>query len=194
MTRFDTIAMLDWSGGGDTGRQPRKDAIWLGITRNGVDEAPSYLRNRAEAEAALMSLIEAEVTAGRRLLIGVDFPFGFPAGFARGLTGCDNPFAVWDWLETVIADGPQANNRFDVAGEINRRFPGVGPFWFNGVKREIADLPRKDTRAGHGMVERRAADDGRRQPLCPVHAPPEFPAVQRPGREGGGAERPAGRG
>ncbi|KGM86932.1 molybdenum cofactor synthesis domain protein [Roseovarius mucosus DSM 17069] len=158
MTPFDTIAMLDWSGGGDTGPQPCKDAIWLGITRNGVDEAPSYLRNRAEAEAALVSLIEAEVAAGRRLLIGVDFPFGFPAGFARGLTGCDNPFAVWDWLETVIEDGPQANNRFDVAGEINRRFPGVGPFWFNGVKREIADLPRKDTRAGHGMVERRAAE------------------------------------
>lgn len=158
MTRFDTIAMLDWSGGKDTGLQPRKDAIWLGVTRNGVDEAPRYLRNRAEAEAALISLIEAEVAAGRRLLIGVDFPFGFPAGFARGLTGCDNPFAVWDWLETVIEDGPRGNNRFDVAGEINRRFPGVGPFWFNGVKREIADLPRKDARAGHGMVERRAAE------------------------------------
>ena len=34
----------------------------------------------------------------------------------------------------------------------------MGPFWFNGLRREIADLPRKDTRAGHGMPERRVAD------------------------------------
>ncbi|VVT32964.1 Molybdopterin biosynthesis protein MoeA (fragment) [Roseovarius sp. EC-SD190] len=158
MNRFDTFAMLDWSGGNDTGPRPCRDAIWLGVTRDGVDEAPMYLRNRAEAEAALMALIAAELAAGRRLLIGVDFPFGFPAGFARGLTGCDNPFAVWDWLETVIEDAPGGNNRFDVAGEINGRFPGVGPFWFNGLKREIDGLPRKDTRAGHGMAEKRAAE------------------------------------
>lgn len=158
MIRFDTIAMLDWSGGNDTGPHPCRDAIWLGLTRAGVEEAPRYLRNRAEAEAALSALMAAEIAAGRRVLVGVDFPFGFPAGFAKGLTGCDNPFAVWDWLETVIEDRPGGNNRFDVAGEINGRFPGVGPFWFNGVKREIADLPRKDTRAGHGMVERRAAE------------------------------------
>lgn len=158
MTGFDTVAMLDWSGGNDTGPTPCRDAIWLGVTRDGADETPRYLRNRAEAEAALASLIEEEGAAGRRLLIGVDFPFGFPAGFAQALTGADTPFAVWDWLETVIEDAPEGNNRFDVAGEINGRFPGVGPFWFNGLRREIADLPRKDTRAGHGMPERRLAD------------------------------------
>ncbi|MBQ0749159.1 MAG: molybdopterin guanine dinucleotide synthesis, partial [Roseovarius sp.] len=64
MTPFDTIAMLDWSGGNDTGPRPCRDAIWLGITRYGVDEAPRYLRNRAEAEAALISLIAAECAAG----------------------------------------------------------------------------------------------------------------------------------
>jgi len=158
LTEFNTFAMLDWSGGNDTGPTPCRDAIWLGITRDGADEAPRYLRNRAEAEAALARLIEQEGAAGRRLLIGVDFPFGFPAGFAQALTGAASPFAVWDWLETVIEDAPDGNNRFDVAGEINGRFPGVGPFWFNGLRREIADLPRKDTRAEHGMPERRVAD------------------------------------
>ncbi|MET4100989.1 molybdopterin molybdotransferase [Roseovarius sp. MBR-78] len=158
MTGFDTFAMLDWSSGNDTGPRPRRDAIWLGLVRGGVEESPRYFRNRVEAEAALAALIEAECAAGRRLLIGCDFPFGFPAGFARGLTGCDNPFAVWDWLETVIEDSPRANNRFDVAGEINGRFPGLGPFWFNGLKREIEGLPRRDTRTGHGLPDRRRAD------------------------------------
>jgi molybdopterin molybdotransferase len=152
--------MLDWSGGNDTGPTPCRDAIWLGVTRDGADEAPRYLRNRVEAEAALVDLIEAERAAGRRLFIGCDFPFGFPAGFARGLTGRDDPFAVWDWLEARVDDAPRANNRFDVAGEINARFPGVGPFWFNGLKREIEGLPRRDTRAGHGLADRRRADAG----------------------------------
>ncbi|MAU52527.1 MAG: molybdopterin molybdenumtransferase MoeA [Roseovarius sp.] len=152
--------MLDWSSGNDTGPRPRRDAIWLGLVRAGREEAPCYLRNRAEAEAALVDLIETERAAGRRLFIGCDFPFGFPEGFARALTGSDNPFAVWDWLEARIEDAPRANNRFDVAAQINARFPGLGPFWFNGLKREIEGLPRRDTRAGHGLPDRRRADEG----------------------------------
>ncbi len=158
MIPFDTVAMLDWSAGNDTGPRPRRDAIWLGVVRGEVEEDPRYLHNRGEAEAALAALIEGARTAGRRLLIGVDFPFGFPAGFSAALTGHADPFAVWDWLADRIEDTPIANNRFDVAARINARFSGVGPFWFNGLRRDIAGLPRKDTRTGHGMAERRAAD------------------------------------
>ena len=159
MIAFDTFAMLDWSSGNDTGPRPRRDAIWLGCVRGGVEEAPRYIRNRMEAEAALAALIEQERAAGRRLFIGCDFPFGFPAGFTARLTGSDDPFAAWDWLEARIEDTPKCNNRFDVAAEINARFPGVGPFWFNGLKRDIDGLPRRDTRHGHGLPERRRADD-----------------------------------
>ncbi|MGR3461652.1 MAG: hypothetical protein ACU0B5_01650 [Roseovarius sp.] len=85
--------MLDWSAGNDTGPRPRRDAIWLGVVRGEVEEDPRYLHNRGEAEAALAALIEGARTAGRRLLIGVDFPFGFPAGFSAALTGHADPFA-----------------------------------------------------------------------------------------------------
>lgn len=158
MSHFDTVAMIDWSGGNDTGPRPCKDAIWMGVTRDGVDEAPIYIRNRMEAERILGDLIESEVGAGRRLFVGFDFPFGYPKGFAEGLTGRANPFAVWDWLEERVEDGPRANNRFDLAAEINARFPGTGPFWFNGLKRDIPGLPRKDSREGHGLPERREAE------------------------------------
>ncbi len=94
MIPFDSFAMIDWSGGNDTGPRPRRDAIWLGLVREGVEEPPRYLRNRVLAEEAIAGLIEAERCAGRRLLIGFDFPFGFPAGFAKGLTGRADPFAV----------------------------------------------------------------------------------------------------
>ncbi|MEO1137959.1 MAG: gephyrin-like molybdotransferase Glp [Pseudomonadota bacterium] len=158
MTPFETVAIVDWSGGNDTGPNPRKDAIWLGLTRNGDDAEPKYIRNRMEAESILSTLVETELSAGRRLCLGFDFPFGFPTGFAKGLTGIGNPFAVWDWLNRYIQDTPRANNRFDIAARINTAFPGTGPFWFNGLKRDIAHLPRKDTRHGHGLQDRRRAE------------------------------------
>lgn len=160
MSHFDTVAVIDWSGGNDTGPRPRKDAIWMGVTRDGADDAPLYLRNRIEAETAIAALIQRELSSGRRLFIGFDFPFGFPVGFAETLTGKADPFAVWHWLAERIEDSPLVNNRFDLAAEINARFPGVGPFWFNGLKREIAGLPRKDIRQDHGMPERRGAEMG----------------------------------
>ena len=62
---FDTFAMVDWSGGNDTGPEPRRDAIWACIARGGLAEPPVYLRNRAEAEDWLDGLIGAEAAAGR---------------------------------------------------------------------------------------------------------------------------------
>lgn len=158
MTPFDSFAMVDWSGGNDTGPRPRPDAIWLGLVRAGREVPPRYLRNRALAEEAIGELIETERRAGRRLIIGFDFPFGFPSGFAEGLTGKADTFAVWDWFEGRISDDPSANNRFDVAAMANGFFPGTGPFWFNGLRRDIDGLTRGDRRAGHGLPERRAAD------------------------------------
>jgi hypothetical protein len=140
---FDRYVMVDWSGGNDTGPRPCKDAIW--ICEAGGD--PLYLRNRLLAEAYLSDLIETALSRGERLAIGFDFPFGYPAGFAAHLVGRPDPLALWDWFEERIEDAPKANNRFDIAGEINRTLPGSGPFWGNGLKRDIDGLPR--TKAGY---------------------------------------------
>ena len=142
MTQFDTIAVVDWSGGNDTGPKPRKDAIWLGVVRKGETEKPLYLRNRAVAETALVALIAQEQAAGRRLLIGFDFPFAYPRGFAQALIGQADPLALWDWLEARITDEKTANNRFDLAAEINRSLGGKGPFWGNALGRDIVGLGR----------------------------------------------------
>jgi molybdopterin molybdotransferase len=151
--------MVDWSGGNDTGRRPRKDAIWAAVVREGAAEPETYLRNRVIAVEWLHDLLAAELRAGRRVLAGFDFPFGYPAGFAERLTGRADPLAVWGWMADHLEDAPKGNNRFDLAGRINASFPGVGPFWFNASPREIAHLPRKGlARDGHGMEERRAVE------------------------------------
>lgn len=158
MTPFQTIAMVDWSGGNDTGSKPRKDAIWACVARAGSCEAPIYLRNRGLAEEWLGDLIEAELTAGRRLMLGFDFPFGYPAGFAQEITGTDDPLVLWDWFEEQIEDAPDRNNRFDLAGQINRRFGGTGPFWGNGLKRDIDGLPRNKRGYRNPFPDRRAVE------------------------------------
>ncbi len=140
MSLFDTYVMVDWSGGKDAGPTPRKDAIWACI----AGQAPIYLRNRQVAEDWLAALIDREVAAGRRLCAGFDFAFGYPSGFARALTGSDDPLALWDWFEARVTDNPEGSNRCELAGEINAQFPGIGPFWGNPFpNREIVDLPRK---------------------------------------------------
>ncbi len=156
---FDTFLMVDWSGGNDRGPTPKKDAIWVCAARDGVADAPVYLRNRQVAESWINTFLLDEQAAGRRVLAGFDFSFGYPKGFGQALTGTDDPFAIWDWFENRVKDSPDANNRFDLAGEINAIFPGIGPFWGNAMKRDIPDLPRKGLdRADHGMTERRAVE------------------------------------
>jgi molybdopterin molybdotransferase len=139
---FDTILVADWSGGKRSGLKPKKDAIWLGLTRDGVAQEPVYCRSRLEAERRIVALIGEEEAAGRRLLCAFDFPFGYPKGFAQHVTGSDNPYAVWDWLETRITDAEDGtNNRFDVAETLNNLFEGEGPFWGKSHKNKWPALP-----------------------------------------------------
>ncbi|MDW4499786.1 molybdopterin-binding protein [Sulfitobacter sp. D35] len=158
MSAFDTVLVVDWSGGNDRGPTPVKDAIWACIARDGRTEEPVYLRNRQVAEDWIAALLDREIAAGRRTLAGFDFPFGYPKGFCRALTGSDDPLALWSWLEARVEDSPQANNRFDLAGEINRGFGGSGPFWFNGLQRDIDGLPKTKDGYRNSFPERRACE------------------------------------
>ncbi|WP_199910626.1 molybdopterin-binding protein [Loktanella sp. Alg231-35] len=151
--------MVDWSGGNDRGAKPVKDAIWACLATKGIAEAPVYLRNRQLAEDWIIQTLSRLQAEGRRVLVGFDLCFAYPTGFATQLIGSEDTLALWDWFAARVTDTPDSNNRFDLAGEINAQFPGVGPFWFNGLKRDIDHLPRKgNARRDHGLPEKRAAD------------------------------------
>ncbi|EAU47125.1 molybdopterin-binding protein [Salipiger bermudensis] len=159
---FDTIVVVDWSGASSPSPvKPSKDAIWIGVARRGTAEVEtSYHRTRHDATETLAMLFEAERAAGRRVLAGFDFPFGYPRGFAEAVSGEADPLTLWRALSDRIEDAPDnANNRFAVAAGLNDVFPGIGPFW--GCPDNLGDprLPSKGTlRHGHGMTERRACD------------------------------------
>jgi len=120
----------------------------------------TYHRSRVDAETTLVALFHAERAAGRRVLAVFDLAFGYPAGFAKAITGSADPLVLWDWFEAHVQDSPtNANNRFALAESLNRRFPGIGPFWGRPRHLDHPDLPEKGSaRHGHGLSDNRAAE------------------------------------
>lgn len=118
------------------------------------------LATRARAEAQMYRLVRACLARRERLLIGADIAFGYPAGFARALTGQAGALAVWAWLAAHIEDDARnRNNRFAVAAAMNRALPGLGPFWFRPAALDLPDLPQKGrARTGHGLQDWRIVD------------------------------------
>ena len=163
MTIFHTHVIVDWSARSKPSPAlPTKDAIWWAVARDGIVDEPAYARTRHDAVERLAALIAAELDAARQVLIGFDFPFGYPAGVAAHLTGQASALALWNWLAVLIEDaGDNTNNRFAVAEEINRTYPGLGPFWGRPGTWPYPEVPtRESSRTGREAhpPERRIAD------------------------------------
>ncbi|MCY4012627.1 MAG: hypothetical protein OXG82_07935 [Gammaproteobacteria bacterium] len=166
MRLFDTHIVVDWSARSKPSpAKPTRDAIWWALARDGVVARPAYVRTRHAAINRLARLIAAERAARRRVLVGFDFPFGYPAGVALHLTGRGSAFALWDWLtKRIVDDERNANNRYAVAAEINRCYPGVGPCWGRPATWPYPDVPAR----AHARTHRAAQPAERR--IADVHA------------------------
>ncbi len=134
MPLFDAYALVDFSARSTPSpAAPVADALWLGWCQSVGPVASDYFRTRSELWSALEDWLASEFAHGRRVLVGVDFALGYPAGFAAALTG--RPDAhwqhVWQWLDERVEDHPDnRNNRFEIAAEINRTLGcGAGPMW-----------------------------------------------------------------
>ncbi len=162
MSLFDLHIVVDWSAA----KTPKtgKDSIWFAVIR---DEDVTTLENpptRSGATALLADFLADALGRGERVLVGFDFPFGYPAGTAAALGLRETPpwRAMWDLLARLIEDDDgNANNRFDVGEELNRRISGEAfPFWGHDGARERRHLLRRGRRP-HGpadLAERRLCD------------------------------------
>ena len=167
MPLFHTHVVVDWSARSQPSpKKPTKDAIWWAVARICGGEiivaSPEYVRTRHEALDRLACLIAGELDAGRRVLVGFDFPFGYPAGVAERLTGKASALALWDWLAERIEDGlDNDNNRYAVAAAINAAYPGIGPFWGRPATWSYPTIPVRASarsRQESQPPERRIAD------------------------------------
>lgn len=143
MKLFDGYMAVDWSA--NSKPKQREDSIWIAARGVVGMEEPVNPATRWAAMDRIGALLGRATAEGRRLLVGFDFPFGYPEGTARMLTGRDGWEAVWSRIADVIKDDSRnKNNRFDAAAKLNAAFEGEGPFWGNGRQsRDIPGLPRK---------------------------------------------------
>ncbi len=171
---FDTVIVVDWSARGTPSpAKPSADAIWIGAARDGAPVAPVYFRTRAAAMAHLGDRVAAERAEGRRVLLGFDFPFGYPRGFALAVAGAPRALAVWAEIDArVTDDAANRNNRFAAAAALNALLPGVGPFWGRPERTALPGLPaRGGERDGFGLPERRHVEAAvpRAQPVWKLY-------------------------
>lgn len=155
---FDSYLVVDWSAAA----VPRRgaDSIWFALVDGGRVALIANPATRHEAEAALVRCLAAERRAGRRVLVGFDFPFGYAEGFARRL-GHSDWRGVWDELAKLLEDrADNWNNRFAVAARLNARVSGTPyPFW--GCPRGSVCATLAMTRPSYpsdGLAERRLGE------------------------------------
>ncbi len=132
---FDAYLMVDWSAASP----PRtgKDSVWwcLCVWRSGrlVVETNENSPTRQACFDVLRAQLRDLAAEGSSVLVGFDFPYGYPTGFAQALGLKDAPWrAVWNELTTRIVDDQAfgTNNRFQVASDLNQRIGAPeGPFW-----------------------------------------------------------------
>ncbi|HMD62741.1 MAG TPA: precorrin-8X methylmutase [Stellaceae bacterium] len=157
---FDTFVMVDWSAA--TVPRTGRDSIWICWHANDGERLENPPTRHA-AKSILGEWLAAAVGRGRRVLIGFDFPFGYPAGFAARLGLCGPPWrAVWDEIARLLEDSEEnGNNRFKIAAEFNRRVSnGCFPFWGCPPGFDTPFLGPKHHRRhdSDGLAERRLVD------------------------------------
>ena len=107
---------------------------------------------RAQAERKITNLLQLLASDGLSVLVGFDFPYGYPAGTANrlGLNGNGRSWQrLWEFFSKGIEDDAQnRNNRFAFAAQLNELMYGEAyPFW-GCPKKECgqflnAEMPRR---------------------------------------------------
>jgi precorrin-8X/cobalt-precorrin-8 methylmutase len=160
---FDSFVIVDWSAAG----QPKtgRDSIWIcSVGRDGSERSVANPSTRYAAKNLLRALLSQATARGERILLGFDFPFGYPAGFARrlGLTTVPAWRAVWDEIAHSLTDQENnKNNRFEVGAELNRRVSDRSfPFWGCpvGFVHEFLGPRHHNGHQADGLAEKRLID------------------------------------
>jgi hypothetical protein len=127
MTLFDAYIFIDWSAANTQHPQaPSADAVWTGecvpVLQHRVE---TYHRTRQAGVAHVIDFVLSRVRESQRVLIGFDFPYGYPRGFATALGiehGATAWANVWSELAGNVQDGANNHsNRFEAAALLNAR-------------------------------------------------------------------------
>jgi len=155
---FNAYVIVDWSAA--ESKATGKNSIWIGVLKRDVRFRFAFEAHnpatRREAETLITTILDDRAKHRERTLIGFDFAFGYPRGFAAalGLPGEEPWKAVWDLLAKEVSDKPDnMNNRFQVGAKLNRLLTG-GPFPFWGSTPKYAQTTIQPTKSrAHGATD-----------------------------------------
>ena len=127
--------MVDWSASSKpvTGA----DSIWIGVLKRNVRFQMAFEAHNPATRAAAEKLLEDSLgdlrRKSERVLVGFDFPLGFPRGTSAALklSGAAPWRQMLDFVTKEVKDKPtNENNRFQVGAKMNRLMTGEAfPFW-----------------------------------------------------------------
>ena len=131
---FNAYVMVDWSA--SAAPKTGKDSIWIGVLKRDVRFRLAFEAHNPATREEAVKLLRATFTElkrkGERVLVGVDFPLGFPAGTGAAMKLKDPTWeGLWAFLAKDLVDKPtNVNNRFAVANKMNRLMTNEArPFW-----------------------------------------------------------------
>ncbi len=131
---FQAYVMVTWSAASKPATGA--DSIWIGVLKKNVRFQLAFEAHnpptRAEAEQVLAKQLAELKRKSERVLVGVDFPLGFPRGTAEALKLKGEPWRVMlDFVAAEVKDKPNnTNNRFQVGAKMNRLMTAQAfPFW-----------------------------------------------------------------
>jgi len=165
---FDRYVVVDWSAAATP--KTGADSVWIAALTSGAEPGTINPRTRAEAIEIVAEIMADDRKSDRRTLVGFDFPFGYPAGTVAALGVLPGNWrGIWKLLRTVVVDrADNWNNRFAVAGDLNRRIgAAAGPFWgcpraqetrhLSGTRPDYANIPLPERRMVDDVARFRAA-------------------------------------
>src|SRR4051794_11435629 len=105
---FQHYVIVDWSAANQA--KQGRDSIWichLGPHGERCDNPAT----RHEARHRLADILATVAACGERAVVGFDFPFGYPQGFAARLGLPGAPWrAVWDEIAILLRDDVDNRN------------------------------------------------------------------------------------
>ena len=123
---FDAYLMVDWSA--ESRPKTGRDSIWFCFKHSDDEPIVENPSTRVDAYKKIRALLLQH--SKLRILVGMDFPYGYPVGLAQRL-GARNWSKLWnEWHNRISDDDNNSNNRFRVATDLNGLISGkAGPFW-----------------------------------------------------------------
>jgi precorrin-8X/cobalt-precorrin-8 methylmutase len=164
---FDRYVAVDWSANNEP--KSGRDSIWSAEAwRVETGLRTANHPTRSEAEAWLLDMLTAAVGEGERVLVGLDFPYGYPRGFAGTLGDRGEPWGrVWEFLDRQIHDDERnVSNRFAVGAEVNASLGRYRPFWGRPAGQLLPDLPAKKQVTYLGEQDAGGLPEWRRVEMC----------------------------